>query len=142
MKKALNLLLGLSLMASAYAKSPAFKPTIASLPPAPISPTGSIALQADTTYVFLYYYDSYDNPDNQVTLYFTSENGAFAYPRYAPVAFTIDVTSGPLDGYILSWPEGQESLTFYLSAPPSGDYTATIAPNTLNGYPVAQGIYD
>ena len=143
MKKTLNLLLGLSLMASAYAKSPVVKPTIASLPPAPISPTGSIALQdGPYPYAFIYYYEQSDvtpvsgTEDSlyPLTIVFGYDVGLQVYYVTPNVSFTltnIDL-GGEYTDVNLDWPAGQASYstTLELPGPPQQVVPATVSPTT------------
>ena len=155
MKKALNLLLGLSLMASAYAKAPAFKPTIASLPPAPISPTGSIALQAyDYEYVFAYSavnegpYVGGDPGDSVYMISISFQQVILSDDTQTPIVpnigITLNITSGPLAGDQLDWPAGQGIYSFeypLTGGSPTASFTATTSPTTYQGWPIVQAVY-
>lgn len=150
MKKALNLLLGLSLMASAYAGSPVIKPAIAPfapmiLPPAPVSPTGSIALQA-TTYQYSFIYNTVtegavagtsDSLYEIILGFYIIIDGTFGGVVQPSQSFTINITSGPFAGNTLDWPAEQEFYFLDYEAPtaPTANYTATTSPTTYFAYP-------
>lgn len=158
MKKALNLLLGLLLLAPAYAKSPAFikmiaassVPCVAILPPAPISSTGSIALTQnadDQEYVIGYdapYIGTIDGyPEYDLELYFylvdyTTNSYTVAT---VPNNFTV-IDTVPING-TFNWPEGtsNSSSLFYgisFSQPLSGNYDVTTTPTVYDGIGISQ----
>ncbi|TDW96319.1 hypothetical protein [Dinghuibacter silviterrae] len=117
MKKTIYLLLGLFLLAPAFARSSA---------------------KADTyEYVFAYTAVATGTPDYyDVTVGFWQMdlNTGVATNIPAPVACTITVTGGPLQGDVLDWPAGtlNESLgTIYYTGSTSAIIPASISPTTI-----------
>lgn len=156
MKKALNLVLGLLMLAPVYAKSFSFTPTPFSqlITPVQIAPAVSVYPQNMLT-DFSYYqfaYDTsaptYDGPNTAYTItielvLYDQNTGTWSLAA-APSAITITmaaIPSNPVSGS-LTFTAGAytESFTAFFTAAPTGNFTITTNPTTAGAYGINQYI--